>query len=170
MGKRTGRIISCEYCGKEVYKPLSELKKSKKHFCSLECWARYRWKRNSLFKKDLNISKENLAYIAGLIDGEGYLSISYAGKTQFGEKYSYWEMGIAMTSYEALDFVRKKLKIKRKIIRREKTKSGKQVFRLEISEANGLYQILLRLFPYLIVKKKQVKQIIQELRKKYGFS
>jgi very-short-patch-repair endonuclease len=41
MSKKTGRIINCEYCGKEVYKQLCFLKKNKHHFCSGNCAHKY---------------------------------------------------------------------------------------------------------------------------------
>ena len=35
--RKNGKIICCENCKKDVYKPLGELKRSKKHFCSAIC-------------------------------------------------------------------------------------------------------------------------------------
>lgn len=32
----------CDYCGKEVEEKLSHYKKSKRHFCSRKCYAKYR--------------------------------------------------------------------------------------------------------------------------------
>lgn len=37
MAKKTGVYIQCEYCGKTVYKTLSQYKKRKQHFCSNKC-------------------------------------------------------------------------------------------------------------------------------------
>ena len=37
MDKRTGVYIQCEYCGKTVYKTLSQYRKRKQHFCSNKC-------------------------------------------------------------------------------------------------------------------------------------
>ena len=36
----------CDYCGKEIYKKLSHNKHAKKHFCSRECFVKYRKKYN----------------------------------------------------------------------------------------------------------------------------
>ena len=36
-GKLTGEYISCEWCGKLVYKTQSQLKKHKHHYCSNKC-------------------------------------------------------------------------------------------------------------------------------------
>lgn len=37
MAQKTGVYIQCEYCGKTVYKTLSQYKKRKQHFCSNKC-------------------------------------------------------------------------------------------------------------------------------------
>lgn len=37
MAKKTGIYVQCEYCGKTVYKTLSQYKKRKQHFCSNKC-------------------------------------------------------------------------------------------------------------------------------------
>ena len=37
MAQKTGVYVQCEYCGKAVYKTLSQYKKRKQHFCSNKC-------------------------------------------------------------------------------------------------------------------------------------
>ncbi len=39
--RKKGKIIKCEWCGKEVYKPKSHLDNIKNHFCSLKCANEY---------------------------------------------------------------------------------------------------------------------------------
>jgi len=41
VGRTTGKIIMCDYCGKKVYKYRVFLKKSKNYFCSIECANAY---------------------------------------------------------------------------------------------------------------------------------
>lgn len=41
-GDKTGIYIICEFCGKEVYKTLSQYNKREHHFCSNECQAKMR--------------------------------------------------------------------------------------------------------------------------------
>jgi len=40
-GRRTGRIVKCENCGKEVYKCKIHLKNHDYHCCSIECWNEF---------------------------------------------------------------------------------------------------------------------------------
>lgn len=42
---RTGKIVNCENCGVEVYKPLARIKRAKNHFCSHECFDKFRLDR-----------------------------------------------------------------------------------------------------------------------------
>lgn len=37
LGERSGVLVNCEYCGKEVYKTLSQYNKREHHFCSNKC-------------------------------------------------------------------------------------------------------------------------------------
>jgi len=45
--RKTGKIIKCEWCSKDVYKSKSFLEKYKHHFCSLSCANKYQ-ARNKL--------------------------------------------------------------------------------------------------------------------------
>jgi len=47
--RETGKIVKCEWCGKEVYKPKSLLLKAKHHFCSRECANNYQAKNKLTF-------------------------------------------------------------------------------------------------------------------------
>lgn len=48
-GKKTGKIISCFECSKDVYKPLRDLQRSKsnKNFCSIACSNKWHGKEYS---------------------------------------------------------------------------------------------------------------------------
>lgn len=48
VGSRTGKIVPCHFCGREVYKTVKALRvsKSKKYFCSKSCQTKW---RNSVF-------------------------------------------------------------------------------------------------------------------------
>ena len=66
IGRKTGAYIECEFCGKSVYKTLSQLKKREHHFCSNKCQALK--KRQDTFEhrpcetcgQDMYISKKSL--------------------------------------------------------------------------------------------------------------
>lgn len=65
MAQKTGVYTQCEYCGKTVYKTLSQYKKRKQHFCSNKCQSLL--KREITFEhrpcelcgKDMYISKRS---------------------------------------------------------------------------------------------------------------
>lgn len=46
--RKTGKAIKCQYCGKEAYKPLSQLK-GKNHFCSTNCANQYQGRNKIKF-------------------------------------------------------------------------------------------------------------------------
>lgn len=45
MSHKNGRIIKCDNCGKEKYKPLAKLKRAKNYFCSHKCFDEFRLDR-----------------------------------------------------------------------------------------------------------------------------
>jgi very-short-patch-repair endonuclease len=62
--RKTGKIVKCEWCGKEVYKPKSLLN-YKHHFCSCECANKYQARNKLTFickvcGKQFNWSKSRL--------------------------------------------------------------------------------------------------------------
>lgn len=63
LGRRTGKMVRCFICGKEVYKQLKALKhsQSKKYFCSKSCQTKW---RNAVFigKKHANWKHGEYAY------------------------------------------------------------------------------------------------------------
>jgi G:T-mismatch repair DNA endonuclease (very short patch repair protein) len=42
IGKKNGKIISCDYCGRDIYRTEYRLNKSEHQFCSQECSCEYR--------------------------------------------------------------------------------------------------------------------------------
>jgi len=64
---KTGKIIKCEYCGKEIYKYRCHLNNYKHHFCSLECANKYQARNKLVFTckicgKDFKWSKSRIGY------------------------------------------------------------------------------------------------------------
>jgi len=61
LGARKGKVIKCDICGKEAYRPLGKLKhsKSKKFFCSKSCQTKW---RNSEFVGPKHANWQNGRY------------------------------------------------------------------------------------------------------------
>jgi len=68
--RKTGKIVKCDWCGKEIYKCKSALKHSKNYFCNLECANKYQ-SRN----KDKYICKTcgNVFYRSPYWKSHGYI-------------------------------------------------------------------------------------------------
>lgn len=76
--RKTGKIIKCDFCDKEVYKPLSQLK-SKNHFCSKDCANKYQ-------------AKDKIKFICKIC-GEKF-SLSKSKVEQSNPTYCSWECRI----------------------------------------------------------------------------
>ena len=52
---KTGKIVKCNFCGKEIYKTIRALKKSKTNYCSSKCCCaqgnKIRWKNHISLKE-----------------------------------------------------------------------------------------------------------------------
>jgi len=114
-----------------------------------------------IYKINFNLTDTDKAYMAGIFDGEGYLTI--ANKKAVNNFY--WRLGIGMTNEEVLKFFQDKVGGK---IYKEKTEIGnKQIYRYQLSNQNRIYFFLKELLPYLIVKKEKVEEFIKYTKIKY---
>jgi len=99
-----------------------------------------------------------LAYMAGLLDGEGSLfCLKFKGKSRENWNFSYRPvMTINNTHYGVLEFIQKRCGGE---IEKTDTRGRKDMYRLKWVGRNIL-PILSKLQPYLIIKKEQAKIMI----------
>lgn len=105
------------------------------------------------------------AYIAGIIDGEGSLTLQHS---QDKKGYSHGvvaRLQICNTSYDLILFLKKWLEKMAKgpitIVCVERTRtSNKKIWRIMVNSKMKLRRILLRVMPFLIIKRKQADIIM----------
>jgi hypothetical protein len=98
-------------------------------------------------------SKTETAYIAGIIDGEGCIGIY---RSSSHDRTFFLQITIVNTNITLLEWMKKKFGCGY-LTSQSKSKAhpkNKQSYSLEVSRMKA-YEILLRVFPYLIVKKPQ---------------
>jgi hypothetical protein len=112
------------------------------------------------------------AYIAGIIDGEGCI---YIAKIKYRKKlggYRYRaEINVTNTKKELIDFLHRKIPISWICSRQQytkyktsfKSKKVKRVFIMRVVNQKQLKNILLDILPYLILKKKNAKNMLHFL-------
>jgi len=116
--------------------------------------------------KNLDLTEIQKAYLAGLFDGEGHLTLH----RQKSGKYNYYtpELGISNTSMELMKYLINTLKkggIPLKLYLQKKGKN-KPVGIAHVTTHQDAYCFLLVVLPYLIVKKNKAKLIIEFIEKK----
>tara|TARA_Y100000034_G_C6875297_1_gene400209 strand:- start:211 stop:930 length:720 start_codon:yes stop_codon:yes gene_type:complete len=117
------------------------------------------------FKK-LKISNTDKAYIAGLLDGEGHISLhKYKKKncTYYGP-----EIGISNTDKNVMEYLFKKLKEGGVKINSHTQKRGKNkpVITARINSHTDAHCLLKYLMPYLKIKHERAQEIIKFIEKK----
>ena len=113
----------------------------------------------------MKISPTQASYIAGIIDGEGTLSMSYykGAVDSYGKKYRSFSMTcrVTNTNKEVVDVF-----IMIKLLNVPPSRTG---FKLKrqwswLLPANGCREILPQLYPYLIIKKRQAEIFLDWFR------
>ena len=105
-----------------------------------------------------NITELDLAYLAGIIDGEGCLNIS---KTR---KYRYCRLTIANTDKSLMEWLVNKFgagaqnREHRRSI--EERKNRKPCYIFLVSAQNELHELLIRVEKYLVIKKVKARECI----------
>lgn len=143
----------CQFCGKEFLAYFGDIKRGYAKYCSLSC---SRKANIVLFKLSYDLpSLKNWewGYIAGFIDGEGYINLK-----------DYNLIAISNTDKSSIDWLAEKLKCKYTEIR-PKTDKRKILYTLRISRKMAILKILEKLLPYLIIKKEKAKLMITKLKK-----
>jgi hypothetical protein len=106
--------------------------------------------------RKLNLSSEELAYIAGFIDGEG--EVSFFPVKKGGRRYWHPLIKISNTNAEVIEWLR--TSIGGRISCTRKNERCKPCWTLTISGYTGTYYLLKKLLPYLIVKRRQAEILL----------
>jgi len=134
-------------------------------------WAKHRMGIHRSFKQinplhPVTLSKVELAYVAGLIDGEGTVSI----RRMAGKKIKP-HFRIANTSVTLMDWLSRVLNGPSTYIARSKTSAGVPMHQYTVQGLSNLplYEALL---PYLVIKRPQMELVIEfsRLRLEQGWT
>ena len=106
-----------------------------------------------------------LAYIAGLFDGEGNICRQGARKSHYTRNIS---VVIGMTNPNVLLWIQSKIENSRFYTYAEPKGKHLQVYRWALNKHEDVVDFLEALSPYLIVKHDQAKAAISFLKEKYG--
>lgn len=103
---------------------------------------------------------ENLAYIAGFLDGEGSV-----GVTKKSKRNSYLpQITFNNTNLKVMNFTKDKLGINSLItIKEDREKNHKKVYRIHLQNKVKCKEVLQLLIKYLIIKKKKAKLVLEFL-------
>jgi hypothetical protein len=120
---------------------------------------------NKIPKKRL--SRIDLAYIAGIIDGEGSLMLYRHGRSKCnpGTMVYNAQLAVTNTNKDLMNWLSDKLSkysypFKTKVYLRKTPSNQKQIYQLAVRGFKLLY-LLQDLLPFLIVKKKQAEKLIE---------
>ncbi len=107
------------------------------------------------------LNNEQLAYIAGFIDGEGYISLT---KRKHFNKIGDWigisaVIVISNTHKQVLKYIKRICGVSSKIYDNPQKGNRRLAYRLVFNSKEATC-LLIRILPYLIVKKRQAKVFI----------
>lgn len=109
---------------------------------------------NQYHKKPILWSNK-LAYLAGLIDGEGYLKI---------EKWGTIRLIIGMTDKKTIYWIKNNFSGN---VSKQKIKSGKSFYVWRLNQGRDLFYLLLLVIPFLKTKKEKLTNALHKLIEKY---
>ena len=100
-------------------------------------------------------------YIAGFIDGEGYISLVKHKDTRVKKGYTLFPIfRITNSDKEALEKINQFIKGNLKSNGIDKNSNHKQVYRIEVIRLERIRDILKQIKPYLIIKSRQADLMI----------
>lgn len=102
-----------------------------------------------------NLSETEIAYIAGLIDGEGCIGITYRKESDSFESH----FGIRMTDTIIIPWLSEKLDVSYRLSKRNHP-IWKDIFYLRLSGKTGI-AIVITILPFLKLKKRQAELFIE---------
>ena len=103
------------------------------------------------------LSEGEKGYIAGIIDGEGW--IGEVGKTCA-------RLTITNTTKELCDFLKRKIPWGRIYLhsKQEYEKSNKTCWQFDVGKTFVVYRLLKQIVPYLIIKREKAEQVLKQLK------
>lgn len=118
--------------------------------------------------KEVNLTERDMAYIAGLVDGEGTVTIRKAtGRKGAVEYHPY--IRISNTSKELMDWLEQKLNFPNVYIAKQKTRAGTPMYIFNI-RGMSFYKFFRELEPYLIIKRRRMRVMLLWIESRFKAS
>lgn len=108
------------------------------------------------YHKSPKLWSNKLAYLAGLIDGEGYLKVEKSGTIR---------LIIGMTDEETIKWIYDNFGGN---ITEQKTQKGKPFYVWRMNQGKDLFYLLLLVIPFLITKKEKLVYAMKDLIDKFS--
>ncbi len=109
------------------------------------------------------ISELDIAYMAGIVDGDGCICQRKTGS------YGYYSLTINNTSKPLMDWIEDKFGaggVNKE--RRTRPANHKRVYTYLVAAQKELFEMIKRFEPYLIVKKDKARECLEFLEEKFG--
>ena len=123
------------------------------------------WSRHAPANVFDQLTPEEKAYIAGIIDGEGHIEIRLGGTTVTGRKPYSISIIVANTDYGLLDWLQRRLPgsyIREKIYRAGKA-HWKPAWTLRLHRRGSVRALLMQVLPYMVVKRVRAMEAIHAI-------
>ncbi|OGR83977.1 MAG: hypothetical protein A2901_02465 [Elusimicrobia bacterium RIFCSPLOWO2_01_FULL_54_10] len=104
------------------------------------------------------MTKTERAYLAGLIDGEGTITLTRNSKSQHPQP----QVSIANNNLRILKWVRSKMGMGSLLTKMPKKATHNVAYTWQVNRAGGSFKVLRAVYPYLRVKKRQAAIILNE--------
>lgn len=117
--------------------------------------------RKSRESKELT-EREKLAFVAGVVDGEGTITIERLTHTRFSKGFALHPiLTISNTDRNLIEFCKEVLKLPNQITRHVKGTPRKDCWRIDITKKETVLKLLITLRPFLITKSRQANLLME---------
>lgn len=124
--------------------------------------AEYRSRIDNSRKTHPLTEMEKLAYVAGIVDGEGTITIERMTHPRFSAGFALHPiLTISNTDKKLIEFCKKALNLLHAITRHIKGPRRKVSWRIDVTKKETVLEKLLALRPYLITKSKQADLVME---------
>ena len=106
-------------------------------------------------------SECKLAYIAGLVDGEGYITLYYTKQGYFAPS-----VNVCMTSIKCINFLQGTTNMGTISRRKLRETHNKQQYVWVVAKRFDIYSLLRALYPYLILKKRHADVLLEFIERR----
>lgn len=115
------------------------------------------------------LDKLDAAYIAGYADGEGCIASIIHGRKRYGQECFNLDINFTITNThkESLDWIQSKLEVKSRFTEKKYEVRHRKCWTLIVDTQHEVSRVLLQLYPFLLVKKKNAELALSFLHSRF---